>query len=137
VLNQLTEDQRKELKKREILTYARRNKIHFPPPQTSVHPPPEKQAPSQPRKEAPSQPTEKVIPPPPPLVHDLLPKPTQVDEEIQLNIDIPTMIGKMNMSVPMVEMCKIPSVRREVLKVLKVPAEAEDPPVILNTMYHG
>jgi hypothetical protein len=47
------------------------------------------------------------------------------------------MFGKMNMSVPMVEMCKIPSVRREVLKALKVPNEEEDPPMILNTMYHG
>jgi hypothetical protein len=27
--------------------------------------------------------------------------------------------------------------RREVLNMLKVPVEAEDPPVILNTMYHG
>jgi hypothetical protein len=35
VLNQLTEDQRKELKKSEILTYARRNKIPILPPQTS------------------------------------------------------------------------------------------------------
>jgi hypothetical protein len=96
-------------------------------PQAPVHPPPEKQAPSQPRKEAPPQPAEKVVPPPPPPVRDLLPRPTQEDEEIQLNIDVPTMIGKMNMSVPVVEMCKIPSVRREVLKMLKVPVEVEDP----------
>jgi hypothetical protein len=33
-------------------------------------------------------------------------------------------MGKMNMSVPVVEMCKIPSVRREVLKALKVQDEA-------------
>jgi hypothetical protein len=52
-------------------------------------------------------------------------------------MDIPAMIGKMSMSLLVVEMCKIPSIRREVLKVLKVPAEAEDPPVILNTMYDG
>jgi hypothetical protein len=36
-----------------------------------------------------------------------------------------------------VEMCKIPSIRREVIKALKVPDDAEYPPVILNTMYHG
>jgi hypothetical protein len=53
---------------------------------------------------------------PPPPVHDLLPRLTHADEEIQLNIDVPMMIGKMNMSVPVVEMCKIPFVRREVLK---------------------
>jgi hypothetical protein len=36
-----------------------------------------------------------------------------------------------------VEMCKIPSIRREVLKALKAPDEAKYPLVILNTMYHG
>jgi len=41
------------------------------------------------------------------------------------------------MLIPVVEMCKIPSVRREVMKALKVPDEAKDTPVILNTMYHG
>jgi hypothetical protein len=108
------------------------------PPQTS-----EKKNSSQPTKPASiqskkttPQPTKKVVPPPPPPVQELLPKPTWA-EEIQLNIDVPTMIGKMNMTVPVTEMCKIPSVRREVLKLLKVPVEAEDPPIILNTMYLG
>jgi hypothetical protein len=32
-------------------------------------------------------------------------------------------------------MCKIPSVRREVLKILQVPTEKEDTPIILNIMY--
>jgi hypothetical protein len=32
-------------------------------------------------------------------------------------------------------MCKIPSVKREVLKVLHVPTNKEDSPIILNTMY--
>jgi hypothetical protein len=41
------------------------------------------------------------------------------------------------MSIPIVEMCKIPSVRGEVLKALKVSYEVEYPPVIVNTMYHG
>jgi hypothetical protein len=58
-------------------------------------------------------------------------------EEIQLNIDVSTMVGKMNMTVLVTEMCKIPSIRREVLKLLKVPNEEEDPLMILNTMYHG
>jgi hypothetical protein len=61
----------------------------------------------------------------------------QTDEEIQLNIDVPAMVGKMNVIVPMVEMLKIPSVRREVLKVLMIPAEPIYPHVILNTMCHG
>jgi hypothetical protein len=125
------------LKKREILTYAKRNKTLVPPPQTLVHPPPQKQASSQRRKEATHQIAKKVTPSLPPPVHDLLPKPTQIDKEIQLNIHVPAMIGKMNMSLPVVEMCKIPSVRREVLKALKVPNEEEDPLVIFKTMYHG
>jgi len=40
------------------------------------------------------------------------------------------------MSVLVMEMCKTPSLRREVLKILKVPVESEDPLVILKTMYH-
>jgi hypothetical protein len=129
VLSQLDENTKNELRKKEILTYARRNKAPVPPPPAPVPPP---QA-----KEAPPQPTKEVPPPPPPSMHDLLPKPMPTNEELRLNIDVSAMIGKMNMSVPVVEMCKIPSVRREVLKALKVPDEAEDPPVILNTMYHG
>jgi hypothetical protein len=78
-----------------------------------------------------------VSPPPPLLMHNLLPKPIPANEEIQLNIYVLAMIGNMNMSTPIVEMCKIPSIRREVLKVLKVPDEAKYPSVILNTMYHG
>jgi hypothetical protein len=64
----------------------------------------------------------------------LLPKPTPADD-IQLNIDVASMFGKLNMTVPVTEMCKIPSVKREILKVLQVPTEKEDPPIILNTMY--
>jgi hypothetical protein len=138
VLNQLTEDKRKELKKREILTYARRNKI--PIPQTSekqTSSQPTKQAPSQPTKDTAPEPTKKVAPLPLPLVGEFLPKPTKADEEIQMNIDVSTMVGKMNMTVPVTKMCKIPSVRREVLKLLKVPAEVEDPLIIPNTMYLG
>jgi hypothetical protein len=48
-------------------------------------------------KESPTQPAEKAIPPPSPSFHDLLPQTTQADEEIQLNIDVPTMFGKLNM----------------------------------------
>jgi hypothetical protein len=70
-------------------------------------------------------------------MHDMLPKPAPTNEELWLNIYVPTMIGKMNISVPVVKMCKIPSIRREVLKALKMPDEARDPLVILNTMYHG
>jgi hypothetical protein len=70
----------------------------------------------------------------PPLVCELLPKPTHVDD-IHLNIDVANMFGKMNMTVPITEMCKIPSVKREVLRILQVPAEKEDPPIVLNTMY--
>jgi hypothetical protein len=39
------------------------------------------------------------------------------------------------MMVPVTKMCKIPSVKREVLKVLQVPTEKEYPSIILNTIY--
>jgi hypothetical protein len=58
-----------------------------------------------------------VAPPPPPPVCELLPKSTPVDD-IQLNIDVENMFVKMNMMVPVIEMCKIPSVKREILKIL-------------------
>jgi hypothetical protein len=117
-LNQLTNDQKKELRRREYLTYTRRNKASSPP--------------SQPDTPLPS--VEKVAPPPPPLVHEFLPNPTPADE-IQLNIDVASMFGKLNMMVLVIEMCNIPSVKREILKVLQVPTKKEDPPIILNTMY--
>jgi hypothetical protein len=47
------------------------------------------------------------------------------------------MMGKMNMSIPLIGMCKTPTIEREVLRTLKVPVKVEDPPMILNTMYHG
>jgi len=37
--------------------------------------------------------------------------------------------------VLVIEMCKIPYVKRDILKVLQVPNEKEDPNIILNTMY--
>jgi len=64
----------------------------------------------------------------------LLPIPTPADE-IQLDIDVESMFGKLSMMVLMIEMCNIPSVKREILKVLQVPTEKEEPPIILNTMY--
>jgi hypothetical protein len=90
----LTDDQRKELRKREFLTYTRRNKASVPPSQPSAPPHPEETAPP------PS--TEKVVPPLPPPVHELLPKPTPTKDEIQLNIDVATMFGKLNMTVPVI-----------------------------------
>jgi hypothetical protein len=75
-----------------------------------------------------------VAPPPPLLVCEFLPKPTPT-YNIQLNIDVASMFGKMNMTIPITYMCKIPSVKREILKVLQVPTEKGDPPIILNTMY--
>jgi hypothetical protein len=85
-LNKLTDDQKKELRRREILTYTRRKNASAPP--------------SQPDTPLPS--AEKVAPPPPPPVCELLPKPTPTDD-IQLNIDVASMFGKLNMTVPVTE----------------------------------
>jgi hypothetical protein len=68
VLNQLTKDKRKELRKNEVLMYARRNKASVPLLQPTT--------PLQLEVEVPLPFAEKVVPPPPPLVRKLLPKPT-------------------------------------------------------------
>jgi hypothetical protein len=86
-LNQLTDDQKKELRRREYLNYTRRNKYSSPP--------------SKPDTPLPLE--EKVDSPPPPLIHDFLPKPTSANK-IQLNIDVASMFGKLNMMVPIIEM---------------------------------
>jgi len=82
------------------LTYARGNRVPSPPPSTTLPPPQAKQDPPQLIKEVSST-------PPSPL-HDLLPKPTPMEEEIQLNIDMLAMVKKMDMPMPFAEMCKIP-----------------------------
>jgi hypothetical protein len=63
-----------------------------------------------------------VAPAPPPPVCELLPKITPTDD-IQLNIDVASIFGKMNMTVLVKEMCKIPYVKGEVFNVLHVPTE--------------
>jgi hypothetical protein len=117
-LNQLTVDQKKELRRREYLIYTIRNKASAPPSQPDT----------------PLSSAEKVAPPLPPPLHELLPKTTPT-YEIQLNIDVASMFGKMNMTMPVLEMCNIPSVKREILKILEVSIDKEDPFIILNTMY--
>jgi hypothetical protein len=117
-LNQLIGDQKKELRRREFFTYTRINQDSSPPSHLATHLPS----------------AEKVSPPPPPLVHELLPK-TNPTYEIQLNIDVAAMFGKMNMMVLVTYMCNIPSMKREILNILQVPTKKEDPPIILNAMY--
>jgi hypothetical protein len=63
-----------------------------------------------------------VAPPPPPSISELLPKPTP-KEDIQLNIDVANMFGKLNMMVRVTEMCKNPSVKKDFLRILQVPTE--------------
>jgi hypothetical protein len=64
--------------------------------------------------------TKNLAPPPPPPICELLPKTTPT-YDFQLNIDVAIMFGKLNMMVLVTGMCKIPSMKREVFKVLKVP----------------
>jgi hypothetical protein len=62
-VSKLIDDQKKELRRREILTYKRKN-VSSPP--------------SQPNTPLPS--AEKVAPPPPPLVCELIPMPTPTND---------------------------------------------------------
>jgi hypothetical protein len=78
------------------LAYTRRNKASIPSSQPSNLPQP---------KEITNIPSiKKVVPPLPPLVHDLFPNPTPTKYEIQLNIDVAPRFGKLNMMVPITEM---------------------------------
>jgi hypothetical protein len=63
-LNQFTDDQKKELRRREYMTYTRGNKYLAPP----YHP------------DTPLPLVEKVTPPPPPLVREFIPNPTHADD---------------------------------------------------------
>jgi hypothetical protein len=81
-LNKLIDDQKKELRRRDIITYRREN--YLSPL-------------SQPDTLLPS--IEKVAPPRPPSVCEFIPKPT-TKYDIQLNIDVARMFGKINMMVP-------------------------------------
>jgi hypothetical protein len=79
ILNQLGKPLKERLRKQEIFTYYRINKVPSSPSPTTkeVHPPP---------------------------VHDMPPQPMPTNEDLHLNIDVPSMIGNMNMVAPMVEM---------------------------------
>jgi len=77
------------------LTYTRINKASVPLSQPY--------APLQPEETTPPS-IEKVVPTLPPLVHDFIPNPTPTEDEIQLNIDIAPMFGKLNMMVPVTKM---------------------------------
>jgi hypothetical protein len=78
----LTDDQKKELRRREILTYTRIKNSSTPP----SHP------------DTPLPLAEKVDPRPPPLIYELIPKPTPTND-IQLNIYVVSMFGKLNIMV--------------------------------------
>jgi hypothetical protein len=74
-----------------------------------------------------------VVPPLPPPVHEFIPKPTPT-YEIQFNIDVATMFGKLNMTVPVTK-CAKSLCKEGSLEVITGITEKEYPPIILNTMY--
>jgi hypothetical protein len=98
ILNQTDEASKERLRREQILAYSREGKMLVEPPLSP-----------------------KIVPPPPPQpVHDL---PLQLEptiEDFHLNIDVTNMMEKMNMVVPLTEICKIPFVRKEVLKAPKL-----------------
>jgi hypothetical protein len=92
----LTDDQRKEPRKREFLTYTRINKASIPLSQPF--------APPHPKAIGLPSSIEKVVSPLPPPVHELLPNSTRTEDEIQLNIDVASMFGRRNMTVLVTKM---------------------------------
>ena len=82
IFNQMNEASKERFRKKDILTYSRGNKAPSSPP----------------------PPAKIVSLPPPPLVHDSPLQPAPSNEDLHLNINVPNMIGKMNMEVSVVEM---------------------------------
>jgi hypothetical protein len=94
---------RKILRKREYLTYSRRKKA----PETS---------PSDPK------PPHKWTRYPLPLDTNTSPQPTlPKNDDIDLNIDMTSVLEKINVHVPLTEIMKIPSLRDKVKKIPKYP----------------
>jgi hypothetical protein len=69
-----------------------------------------------------------VSPPPQPT----LPK----TDDIDLNIDMASILAKVNVPIPLTEIMKIPSLRDKVKKFLSIQDESKDPPVLLQTMHY-
>lgn len=65
----------------------------------------------------------------PPLI---LPK----NDDIDLNIDMTSVLAKINILVPLTEIMKIPSLRDKVKKIPSIQDESEDPNVVLQVMHY-
>jgi hypothetical protein len=55
----------------------------------------------------------------------------QVREDFKLNVDLSSMLSKVNIHVPLTEICKIPAMKKEVKKLLIL----DDPPINISSQY--
>jgi hypothetical protein len=112
ILNQMDEESRERLRKKEIQVYTRKKNA----PET---------LPSDPRLPRGRPPLPSSDSPPP---QPILPKSNDID----LNIDMANILAKVNIHVPLTEIMKIPSMRDKVKRFLSIQEESEDPPILLQ-----
>jgi hypothetical protein len=110
ILNQMNEDSKERIRKREYLTYSRRKKAldtspSNPKPPHIIYPLPLDTI-------APLQPT--------------LPK----NDNIDLNIDMASVLAKVNVTIPLTKIMKTPSLRDKVKIFLSIQDDFEDPLVV-------
>jgi hypothetical protein len=112
ILSQMDEESRERLRKKELQVYARQKNVPQAPPSDPRFPRPR---------------------PPPPSKDSFLPQPTSPrNDEIDLNIDIVSILEKVNVCTSHMEMIKIPSMRNKVERFLRVQGELGDPPILIQ-----
>lgn len=114
ILNQMDEESNENHRKRKYLTYSKRKKA----PKTSPsHPNPPKKSPL-PLDANTTQPT--------------FPK----NDSTYLNIDMASILAKINVPVRLTEIMNIPSLRDKVKRFPSIQDEYEDPFVVLQAMHY-
>jgi hypothetical protein len=112
VINNLDEESREKLKRKELQVYTTKNKVL--------------QAPST----GPKLPQQKLPPPP---MSRLLPNPSlPKTNNIDLNFDLESVLAKINVTMPLKETIKIPSMKNRFERFFKVQNESVDPPIMLH-----
>jgi hypothetical protein len=108
----MDEESRERLRKKELQVYTRQKNVPQAPPSDPRFPRPR--------------------PPPPPK--DSVPPSSTLprNDDIDLNVDINSILEKINVHVPLTEMIKIPSIRNKVEKLFRVQGEPGDPPVLIQ-----
>jgi len=112
VINNLDNESRENLKNKELQLYTRQKKVPQVPPTD------------------PTLPQQKIPPPP---VSRLLPNPTfPKNDNVDFNFDLESILENINVTIPLIEISKIHSMKRRFEKLFKVHNEPVDPHIMLQ-----